>query len=131
VSTKGGTPVYLTNASQNDTWSNSWPRFAPPPPSGVTDTFQGTNLYWIAFSSRHPYGATLPGSNNPAQTSQPPGYPSNTEPQLWFAAVTVDASGMITGDPSWAPVWMPQQNPAGVRGNHTPQWVSKAVAVVY
>jgi hypothetical protein len=117
VSTAGGQPVYLTNASQNDTWSNSWPRFAP-----THGTFQTSNLYWIAFSSRHPYGATLPGTNNPSTM--------DTEPQLWFAAVTVDPSGKLSADPSFAPVWMPQQNPSGVqRGNHSPQWVTKAVPV--
>jgi hypothetical protein len=118
VSTKGGQPVYLTKASQSDTWSNSWPRFAP-----THGTFQGKNLYWIAFSSRHPYGATLPGTNNPAAGS--------TEPQLWFAAVAVDPSGALSGDPSFAPVWMPQQNPGGKqRGNHSPQWVTKAVPIL-
>ncbi len=90
VSAKGGSAVNLTNASQNDNWSNSWPRFAP-----THGTFQGKNLYWIAFSSRHPYGATLPGTNNPAQM--------DTEPQLWFAAVVLDPSGMLSADPSFAP----------------------------
>jgi hypothetical protein len=117
VSAQGGQPVYLTNASQNDNWSNSWPRFAP-----THGTFQGNTLYWIAFSSRHPYGATLPGTNNP-----PAG---DTEPQLWFSAVVVDSSGTLSADPSFAPVWLPQQNPGGTqRGNHSPQWVTKAVPV--
>jgi hypothetical protein len=117
VSSKGGQPVNLSNASQNDNWSNSWPRFAP-----THGSFQSKNLYWIAFSSRHPYGATLPGTNNPATL--------NTEPQLWFAAVAVDSSGNLSGDPSFAPVWLPQQNPGGMqRGNHVPQWVTKAVPI--
>ena len=117
VSAKGGQPVYLGNASQNDTWSSSWPRFSP-----THGTFQGKSLYWIAFSSRHPYGATLPGTKNPPAM--------DTEPQLWFAAVVVDSSGMLTGDPSFAPVWMPQQNLGGTpRGNHSPQWVTAAVAL--
>ena len=119
VSTKSGaSPVDLTNASGTDTWSNSWPRFAP-----SHGTFQGKTLYWVAFSSRRPYGATLAGSNNPNN--------GDTEPQLWFAAVVVDSSGTVTADPSFAPVWMPQQNPAGTqRGNHSPQWVTRAVATV-
>jgi hypothetical protein len=117
VSSKGGQPVYLDHASQSDDWSNSWPRFAP-----AHGTFQNKSLYWIAFSSRHPYGATLPGTNNPPA--------KDTEPQLWFAAVAVDPSGVLSGDPSFAPVWMPQQNPGGTpRGNHSPQWVTKAVPV--
>jgi hypothetical protein len=120
VSTQmGATPVYLTNASGTDTWTNSWPRFAP-----THGTFQGKTLYWVAFSSRRPYGARLPGSNNPNS--------NDTEPQLWFAAIAVDPSGNLTADPSFAPVWMPQQNPSGgpQRGNHSPQWVTKAVATV-
>jgi hypothetical protein len=117
VSSKGGQPVYLNNANQNDTWSNSWPRFAP-----SHGTFQSKNLYWIAFSSRHPYGAIVPGTNNPPT--------KDTSPQIWFAAVAVDPSGALSGDPSFAPVWMPQQNPNGTpRGNHSPQWVRKAVPV--
>ncbi len=83
---------------------------------------QGKNLYWIAFSSRYPYGATLPGTNDPPT--------QDTEPQLWFAAVVVDSSGTLTGDPSFAPVWMPQQNTSGTaRGNHSPQWVTAAVQI--
>jgi len=118
VTTKGGQPVNLTKASQNGNWSNSWPRFAP-----THGTFQGNNLYWIAFSSRLPYGATLAGTDNPPTM--------DTEPQLWFAAVTVNPSGTLSMDPSFAPVWMPQQNPGGVqRGNHSPQWVTKAVSVL-
>jgi hypothetical protein len=117
VSAKGGTPVDLDNASQHGTWSSSWPRFAP-----SHGTFQGKTLYWIAFSSRYPYGATLPGTNNPPT--------KDTEPQLWFAAISVDPSGSFSGDPSFAPVWMPLQNPqTAPRGNHSPQWVTKAVPV--
>jgi len=117
VSAKGGTPVDLDNASEHGTWSSSWPRFAP-----SHGTFQGKSLYWIAFSSRYPYGATLPGTNNPPT--------KDTEPQLWFAAISVDPSGSFSGDPSFAPVWMPLQNPqTAPRGNHSPQWVTKAVPV--
>jgi hypothetical protein len=117
ISTKGGPSAYLANASQNDNWSNSWPRFAP-----SHGTFQGKDLYWIAFSSRVPYGATLPGTNNPPAM--------DTEPQLWFAAVVVDPNGTLSGDPSFAPVWLPQQNPtAAARGNHSPEWVTKAVPI--
>jgi hypothetical protein len=117
VSSKGGPAVYLDKANQKNTWSNSWPRFAP-----THGAFQNKTLYWIAFSSRLPYGATLAGTSNPAA--------GDTEPQLWFAGVAVDASGALAADPSFAPVWMPQQNPgAAPRGNHSPQWVTKAIPV--
>ncbi|MBC7978651.1 MAG: hypothetical protein H7138_27005, partial [Myxococcales bacterium] len=55
-----------------------------------------------------------------------------TKPQLWFAAVAVDANGAApTADPSFAPVWLPGQDPnlAGPRGNHTPAWTSKVVII--
>jgi hypothetical protein len=115
VPAAGGTPVNLAHANGTDTWTNSWPRFSP-----SHGTFQGKALYWIAFSSRRPYGATLAGSNTGTST-----------PQLWFAAVAVDAAGALSGDPSFAPVWMPQQNATSTpRGNHIPQWVTKAVPVL-
>ena len=144
VSATGGSPVYLANASNvkdpsvsssQQTWSNSWPRFSPPDPKTMQHgTFRGKTLYWISFSSRRPYGAVVAGTNNPSMT--------DTTPQLWFAAVAVDPSGSLSGDPSYAPIWLPQQNDAqlpdggtadsgGVpRGNHLPQWVTKAVSVI-
>lgn len=144
VSATGGSPVYLANASNvNDptvsatqqTWSNSWPRFSPPDPNTHEHgTFLGKTLYWIAFSSRRPYGAIVAGTNTPAMV--------DTTPQLWFAAVAIDPTGSLSSDPSYAPIWLPQQNDAelpdggtadsgGVpRGNHLPQWVTKAVPVL-
>jgi hypothetical protein len=145
VSAKGGTPVNLDKASQKTsgwpmtgTWTNSWPRFAPPAPSGSPpSTFQGKTLYWLAFSSRLPYGATLAGSQA-----------GTTPPQIWFAAVAIDSSGDLTVDPSFSPVWLPQQNSATPEilingmtsqtlggngkptGNHVPQWVYKYVPYV-
>jgi hypothetical protein len=145
VSVKGGAPVDLDKASQRvsgwpttGTWTNSWPRFAPPAPSGTPpSTFQGKTLYWIAFSSRLPYGATLAGSQD-----------GSTPPQIWFAAVAIDPTGTLTVDPSFAPVWLPQQNNATPEilidggtsqtlggdgtptGNHVPQWVYQYVPYV-
>jgi hypothetical protein len=141
VRSNGGAPTELDRASgrtsawpQSDTWTNSWPRFAPD-----HGTFRGQPLYWIAFSSRRPYGVTLSGSAD-----------GSTPPQIWFAAVTVapDGSGWPSGDPSFAPVWLPQQNSATPEilpdggtsqtlggdgqptGNHIPQWVVKYVPYV-
>jgi hypothetical protein len=136
VEAGGGAPVELDRASgrtagwpTSGTWTNSWPRFAP-----SHGTFQGKTLYWVAFSSRRAYGATFAGSAD-----------GSTPPQLWFAGVTVDASGKLSGDPSFAPVWLPQQNSATPEvlpdggtsqplggdgtptGNHIPQWVVKYV----
>jgi hypothetical protein len=138
VAGSGGTPVELDRASgrttdwpTRGTWTNSWPRFAPK--HGV---FQGKSLYWVAFSCRRPYGAVLPGSED-----------GSTQPQLWFAGLSIDASGALSGDPSFAPVYLPAQNSAvqepvdggapatvadagGPKGNHVPQWVVKYVPIV-
>jgi hypothetical protein len=139
VAASGGPPLELDRASgrtadwpKSGTWTNSWPRWAP-----SHGTFQGKNLYWMAFSSRRPYGATLAGSED-----------GSTQPQLWFAAVAVAADGALSGDPSFAPVYLPQQNSAlpepvdggaastapaasagTPKGNHVPQWVVKYVPI--
>ena len=82
-------------------------------------TFRGQTLYWVAFSSRRPYGVQI-NTNGLA----------NSQPQLWFAALTV---GEINAtDPSWSPVWLPGQNPIGngnAYGNHVPQWVKVAIVI--
>ncbi len=143
VSAGGGSAVELDRASgrasdwpMSDTWANSWSRFSP-----EHGTFQGKTLYWVTFSSRRPYGATLPGSAD-----------GSTAPQLWFAGVAVDPTGALSGDPSFAPVWLPLQNSAAaevtydggtrpsisasggqvgsVTGNHSAQWVYKYVPYV-
>lgn len=139
----GGTPAELDRASgrtdswpQADaggTWTNSWPRFSP-----THGVYQGKTLYWIAFSSRRPYGAVLAGSQI-----------GTTVPQIWFAGVLVNPDGTISTppDPSFAPVYLPQQNSptpeilfdggsaasyadGGVTANHVPQWVYTYVPYV-
>jgi hypothetical protein len=99
-------------------YDNSWPRFSPD-----VGTFRSNKLYWIAFSSRRPYGVQA----NTAGLTQ-------SEPQLWFAGVTVGEINV--NDPSFAPVWLPgqnglpAQNPTGtLYGNHVPQWVKVAITI--
>ncbi len=114
VSTSGTGNVRLDNANGgNSVYDNSWPRFSPD-----VSTFRGQTLYWIAFSSRRPYGVQL----NTGQLSA-------SQPQLWFAGVAV--SEVNVGDPSFAPVWLPGQNPnqAAPSGNHVPQWVKVAIVI--
>ncbi|AUX36975.1 MULTISPECIES: PD40 domain-containing protein [Sorangium] len=115
IPVEGGAPVDLARANGDDTWASSWPRFGP-----GHDIYRGRNIYWVAFSSRRPYGLRLPGSTD-----------GTTKPQLWFAAVTLAPGGAVEGDPSFAPVWMPQQNDdmADPTGNHIPQWAEKALPV--
>jgi hypothetical protein len=116
VASAGGAPVDLARANGTDTWTNSWPRFSP-----KHGTFRGQSLYWLTFSTRRPYGLRLAGSNNGA-----------THPQLWVAAVVLDPKAGPSGDPSFAPVWIPGQNTdmANPTGNHVPQWVSEYVPII-
>ncbi len=101
------------------TYDNSWPRWSPD-----NGTFRGQKLYWLAFSSRRPYGLQV---NN--------GTPLSTKPQIWFAAIVIGSE--LFGDPSSPPVWLPNQNPtvSGTlqnqvpTGNHVPQWVKVAVPI--
>jgi hypothetical protein len=120
VSTDGNKNVRLDNANGGDAnYDNSWPRFSPD-----VSIFRGQTLYWVAFSSRRPYGNQI---NTGALTA--------SQPQLWFAGVL--SSEIIVGDPSFAPVWLPGQNstaanPMGDKnpqGNHVPQWVKVAISI--
>lgn len=118
VPSAGGAPVALAraNGGASPLWTNSWPRWSPD-----HGTFRGKALYWIAFSSRRPYGLALAGATN-----------DTTKPQLWFTAIAVDPSaGVGADDPSYPAIWLPGQDPSftGPRGNHTPVWTSKAVVV--
>lgn len=108
----GGGAISLDNANgtaSGVSYSNSWPRFSPD-----VSTFRNSKLYWIAFSSRRPYGIQ---ANTGGLTS--------SQPQLWFTGVT--ESEVSPGDPSHAPVWLPGQNTA--YGNHVPQWVKIAIVI--
>ncbi len=61
---------------------NSWPRFSPD-----KGNFRGELIYWIAFSSRRPYGSQVNYNVTPLAT----------KPQLWIAAVRTGEN--IVGDP--------------------------------
>jgi WD40-like Beta Propeller Repeat len=110
----GGNPIRLDAANGPAGSANSWPRFSPD-----KGNFRGELIYWIAFSSRRPYGTQLNYSVTPVAT----------RPQLWIAAVRTGE--VIVGDPSWAAVWLPTQNPKQVawQGNHVPQWVKFVVVI--
>jgi hypothetical protein len=118
VPVAGGPAIALTRANGGDAplTTNSWPRWSPD-----HGTFRGKRLYWLSFSSRRAYGLALAGATD-----------DKTKPQLWFAAVAIDADGAApAADPSFAPVWLPGQDPnlAGPRGNHTPAWTSRVVVI--
>jgi hypothetical protein len=114
VKPDGGSPIKLTNANGPAGSGNSWPRFSPD-----KGNFRGDLIYWVAFSSRRAYGSQVNYNVTPLAS----------KPQLWIAAVRTGEN--IVGDPSWAPVWMPTQNPkqAAPQGNHVPQWVKVIVVI--
>ncbi len=127
VSTKGGAPIELGHAGGAANSGNSWPRWSPD-----HGTFRGKKLYWLAFSSRRPYGAMF----NQVNGTDIQGAINGSHPQLWFAAVYApeDNPG---ADPSFAAIWLPGQNPMQTdphanqpNGNHVPVWVKKVVVVV-
>ncbi|HEY2900768.1 MAG TPA: hypothetical protein VGL59_09350 [Polyangia bacterium] len=126
ISAKGGTPISLARASGAANGDNSWPRWSPD-----HGTFRGKRLYWLAFSSRRPYGLQF----NP-MTTDVQGSINNSHPQLWFAAVYAPDDNP-QGDPSFAAIWLPGQNPMQMdpranqpNGNHVPVWVKKVVVVI-
>jgi len=97
--------VRLDRANGPQGFSNSWPRWSPD-----NGTFRGKRLYWVAFSSRRAYGLQVNNGLSPAQA----------KPQLWFAGVATGDE--FQGDPSFAPVWLPNQNSnqSIPNGNHVP-----------
>lgn len=118
VPASGGTPARLDNANGTGELTNSWPVFSPMPSAELGNK----TLYWIAFSSRRPYGRRLPNTN-PLDVDQ-------SKPQLWATAVVVGPdSAALSDDPSTPPIWLPNQNIDfdTPYGNHVPQWVTRAV----
>ncbi|HVV49740.1 MAG TPA: hypothetical protein VHO06_08785 [Polyangia bacterium] len=114
VAPDGTGNIRLDNANGGDiNYDNSWPRFSPD-----YGSFRGGTLYWIAFSSRRPYGTQINTGDL-----------STTQPQLWFAGVSVGE--IVASDPSFAPVWLPGQNTSQStpNGNHVPQWVKVAISI--
>jgi len=110
---KGNRKTALAAANGGPQNSNSWPRWSPD-----SGGFRGQQLYWLAFSSRRPYGLQV---NNGAGTG--------AKPQLWFTAILV--GNEFSTDPSRAPVWLPDQNLSIEQptGNHVPQWVKFVVQI--
>jgi hypothetical protein len=115
VASSGGAPIDLAKLDGDQTWTNSWPRWSPD-----HGNYRGKSIYWIAYSTKRPYGLRLQGSAT-----------GDAKPQLWFAAVAIDPGKPLSGDPSFAPVWLPLQNPDATTatGNHVPQWAVAAVPI--
>ncbi len=101
VSSEGGRVYELGRATQGVGNASTWPKFAP----FMQDD---NNVLFITFNSKIDYGATLKNSLLMDQA----------KPQLWMAGI--DLRNLASGDPSWAPVWLPFQ--AVDQNNHLGYW---------
>ncbi|MDP3276832.1 MAG: hypothetical protein Q8Q09_16650 [Deltaproteobacteria bacterium] len=101
-------PVRLQAADGTGDLGNSWPRWSP-----FRDTYDGTTLYWLTFSSRRDYGLRL---RNQSMARD------NQKVQLWMAGFRLDRSEMRL-DPSTPAFWLPFQ--ALNAGNHIAQWTAQ------
>lgn len=100
VSRDGGAVHELGKATQAVGKASTWPKFAP------FEQADGKVLF-ITFNSKIDYGLLLKNS-----------VLSERRPQLWFAAIDLRKLG--SGDPSFAPVWLPFQDTA--QNNHLGFW---------
>ncbi len=132
----GAAPVDLEKAngspvSAPEPLSNSWPRWSP-----FVQSYRGTRLLWITFSSTRDYGVRVRNHKTgmyqcfpPDSVEIPGGAHHSTfdrlcqQPQLWMAAINLSESNGV--DPSFPAFWLPFQDIT--THNHTPQW-TQAVA---
>jgi hypothetical protein len=141
---KGDVPLDLGKLNVADGLSNSWPRWSPAPTS-----YKGKNVLWVTFSSNRDYGLRLkntpngypigsPGFDNyyppespmydqPQPTSkQGVTFDTYASPQIWMAAVIVDADRSLDAqDRSYPAFWLPFQDVTA--HNHSAQWVATVV----
>ncbi len=97
----------LGNATQMVGLTSTWPKFAPfLDPSG--------NVMDITFNSKLDYGAALKNSLLPQEQKRP---------QLWMSGIDLRQLG--SGDPSFAPVWLPFQQVD--QNNHLGYWTEKVI----
>jgi hypothetical protein len=132
----GAQPIDLPNLNVADGLTNSWPRWSPFP-----TTFHGHSVYWVTFSSNRNYGLHLvnsgfdncyppegPSYDQPQPLSkQDVTYVNCAEPQIWMAAVIVDADPSLDAqDRSFPAFWLPFQDVTA--HNHSAQWVEQIQA---
>jgi hypothetical protein len=96
-----GTGYSPSEAAAGNGKHSTWPKFTP-------FSQKGGNLMFISFNSHLDYGF-VDGVR---------GDDGDRLSQIWMFAVDVSKVG--NGDPSYAPVWLPQQDPAD--GSLTPYW---------
>ena len=103
--TAGSKPIALAQAGHQMSSGTNWPRVAP--------FVQNGKLIFFTFSARFPYGFVK----------------TNQNPQIWMAGVDLDkAENKPDEDPSFAPFWLPSQNPN--ENNHLGTWTTDVVCVV-
>jgi hypothetical protein len=106
--------------------SNSWPRWSP-----FVQMYNGTPLLWVTFSSTRDYGLKVQNhktgsfqcypAESPEQTSYISTFPAGCQqPQIWMAAINLQALELGQGDPSFPAFWLPFQDIT--THNHTAQW---------
>jgi hypothetical protein len=109
--------------------SNSWPRWSP-----FVQTYHGSKLLWVTFSSTRDYGLLVRNYQTgmfqcyPPDSFQQPagshfgGFPTGCrQPQIWMAAINLSSAEVSTPtDPSFPAFWLPFQDIK--THNHTAQW---------
>ena len=131
----GDAPLDLGAVNIATGLSNSWPRWSP-----FVSSFHGHNILWITFSSNRDYGLHLvnkgfdncyppegPSYDQPQPLSkQGVTYQDCAQPQIWMAAVDIDADRSLdTTDRSFPAFWLPFQDVTA--HNHSAQWVETVV----
>ncbi len=113
VPAKGGTPVDLT-AINGTTGAEdvTWPHWAP----GNT-----TDYYWIVYSTERDYGHEVTVANSNPQCIENGDQQCK---QIWIGAISKAALMGGSGDPSFAPVWLPGQSTQA--DNISPYWTVPA-----
>ncbi len=127
-----GTPVALAGANLGSGLTNSWPRWSP-----EVQTYNGKHLLWVTFSSTRDYGLRVLNQGSAFFNCYPPVSPENpsgdhkqafdpncTQPQLWMAAIDIDAVA-AGNDGSFQAFWLPFQDVTA--HNHIAQWVDNFV----
>jgi hypothetical protein len=141
----GATPIDAENlngskASNPVPVSNSWPRWSP-----FIQTYKGSKLLWVTFSSTRDYGlrvrnhVQVNGQSQvqcypPDEVHDPNGshgqqFPDNCQqPQIWMAAINLSSAEVGNqGDPSFPAFWLPFQDIT--THNHSAQWTSTVVTM--
>ena len=101
-------------------FDNSWPRWSPD-----NGTFRGQKLYWLAFSSRRPYGLQV-NTGVPA-VDQAAALVRGGADRRRAVPGSQRAAGLAAdAESDRRRARMPNQIPTG---NHVPQWVKVAVVI--